>query len=146
MPTQPFYEDIEVGIEIPQLVKHPTTRQLVKWAGASGDYYEIHYDKDFAQKAKLPGVIVHGMLQQAFLGQLVTNWMGVQGTLKKLSCRNRDVLFPGEDVVCKGKVIDKYVQGGEHCVECDVWVEDSKGRVTTSGKAVITLPSRMAVS
>ena len=49
MASQPYYEDIEVPYEIPPLVKLPSTRQLVKWAFASGDYYEIHYDKDFAQ-------------------------------------------------------------------------------------------------
>ncbi len=50
MGKQVFYEDVEVGMEIPPLVKTPSTRQLVMWAGASGDYYEIHYDKDFALK------------------------------------------------------------------------------------------------
>ena len=80
MAEQVFYEDVEVGSEIPCLVKHPTPRQLVKWAGASGDYYEIHYDKDFAQANGLPGIIVHGFVQvvarrgvgssQPFLGRL----------------------------------------------------------------------------
>ena len=144
MYSQPFYEDVEIGMEIPPLTKNPTTRQLVKWAGASGDYYEIHYDKDFAQKAKLPGIIVHGMLQQAFLGQLITDWIGVQGTLKKLNCRNKDILFPSENVISKGKVIEKHIQGNECYIECDVWVEDPTGRITTSGKALVVLPSRMA--
>ena len=53
----------------------PTTMQLVKYAGASGDYYQIHYDKDFALASGLPGVIVQGWLALAFLGQLVTDWM-----------------------------------------------------------------------
>jgi len=46
---QVFYEDVSEGMEIPSLLKHPTTRQLVMWAGGSGDLYEIHYDKDFAK-------------------------------------------------------------------------------------------------
>ena len=61
-----FYEDIEVGSELPALVKCPTTMQLVKFAGASGDYYQIHYDKDFAQANGLPGVIAHGWLALSF--------------------------------------------------------------------------------
>ena len=55
-----------MGAEVPALVKHPTTMQLVKWAGASGDYLQIHYDKDFAQSQGLPGVIVHGWLAGAY--------------------------------------------------------------------------------
>ena len=53
-----YYEDIEAGSEIPTLVKYPTTMQLVKYAGASGDYYQIHYDKDFAMANGLPGAFL----------------------------------------------------------------------------------------
>lgn len=66
MTAQLYWDDVKVGVEIPRLIKHPTTRQLVKWAGASGDYYEVHYDKDFAQDKGLQGVIVHGRLKAAF--------------------------------------------------------------------------------
>ena len=47
MSEQIFFDDVEVGAEIGPLEKHPTTQQLVKYAGASGDFYQIHYDKDF---------------------------------------------------------------------------------------------------
>ena len=64
---------VKAGEEIPELVKHPTTRQLVQYAGASGDFYEIHYDQDFARSTGLPGVILHGLLKAGFLAQLVTS-------------------------------------------------------------------------
>ena len=76
MTEQIFWEDIDKGTELPTLVKTPTTRQLVQYAGASGDFYQIHYDKDFAQETGLSGVIIHGALKNAFLGQLVTEWAG----------------------------------------------------------------------
>ncbi|MFC1967816.1 MaoC/PaaZ C-terminal domain-containing protein [Chloroflexota bacterium] len=142
MTEQIFYEDIEAGTEMPALIKHPSTRQLVKWAGASGDYYELHYDKDFAQRAKLPGVIVHGMLQMSFLGQLMTDWIGNEGTLKKMNCNFTAMLSPGADVACKGRVSKKHVEGGEHLVECELWLENSKGEKTTQGTAVVALPSK----
>ena len=63
----------EVGHEI-ELVKNPTTRTLVQYAGASGDFYEIHYDQDYAHSVGLPGVILHGLLQAGFLAQLVTDF------------------------------------------------------------------------
>ena len=70
-------------------MKRPSTRQLVKYAGTSGDFYEVHYDKDFAVEIGLPGLIVHGALKNAYLGQVVTGWMGPQGVLRKLSVRYR---------------------------------------------------------
>jgi len=139
---QLYYEDIMVGSEITPLVKQPTTRQLVRWAGASGDYYEIHYDKDFAQSKGLPGIIVHGQLAYSFLGQLMTDWIGEQGILRKLTCSYKGMNFPGEPLVCKGKVIKKYVEDGEHCVECNIWAENVKGEKTIAGMAIVIMPAR----
>ena len=87
MAEQVFYGDASQGMEIPSLTKHPTTRQLVMWAGASGDLYELHYDKDFAKSQGLNGVIVHGRLKAAFIGQLIADWIGTEGILKKLTCQ-----------------------------------------------------------
>jgi len=134
-----FYDQIDEQTKIPDLLKHPTTRQLVKWAGASGDFNEIHYDKDFALSKGLPGVIVHGRLKAAFLGQMITDWVGEQGVLKKLTSRYHAMDFPGETLVCKGKVARKYKQDNQYLVECDVWTEGSKGKKTTSGIAVVLI-------
>ena len=142
MSEQLYYENIVVGSEITPLLKQPTTRQLVMWAGTSGDYYAIHYDKDFAQSKGLPGVIVHGQLVGCFLGQLMTDWMGEQGSLRKLTCSYKSVNFPGEALICKGKVSKKYIEDGEHYVECNLWVENTNGEKTVSGKAVIIMPAR----
>ncbi len=142
MSQQLYYEDIAAGSEITPLVKQPTTRQLVMWAGASGDYNPIHYDKDFAQSQGLPGVIVHGQLIFSFLGQLMTDWIGEQGSLRKLTCSYKGMNFPGETVTAKGKVIKKYVEDGEHRVECNIWAENPEGEKTASGMAIAIMPSR----
>ena len=142
MTEQIYYEDLEVGSEIPSLAKHPTTRQLVMWAGASGDYNPIHYDKDYALKRELPGVVVHGQLAGCFLGQLVTDWMGEQGNLKKLTVSYKGLNFPGEALTCKGVVTRKYIEDDTHCVAAKVWAENPKGEKTVTGTAIITLPGK----
>ncbi len=131
-----------MGNEVTPLSKEPTTKQLVMWAGAVGDYIPIHYDKDFAQSRGLSGVIVHGQLVGAFLGQLVTDWIGEGGTLRKLSCSYKGMNYPGEAITCKGKVTKKYVEDGRHYVECSLWAENPKGEKTASGTAVVILPTR----
>ena len=142
MTTQLYYEDVEVGTEISSLVKHPTTQQLVKWAGASGDFYQLHYDKDFAQSLGFPAVVVHGKLKFGLLGQFITDWVGDEGAVKKLGCNYRGVDHPGADLVCKGKVTNKFIKDNEHYVECEIWIENQKGEKTTPGRAVVVLPSR----
>ncbi len=137
-----YYEDVVVGGEITTLAKQPTTRQLVMWAGASGDYNPIHYDKDFAQSRGLPGVVVHGQLAGCFLGQMVTDWIGEQGKLKKITLTYRGMNFPGETLSCKGTVTKKYVEDSQHFVVWSLWAENPKGEKTVTGTAIVTLPAR----
>jgi acyl dehydratase len=129
-------------MDIPTLVKKPTTRQLVQYAGASGDFYEIHYDKDYAQGNELPGVILHGALKNAFLGHLMTNWIGEYGVLRKLSCSYRGIDVPEDTILGKGTVTGKHVEDGQHTVDCEIWLENGKGERTTPGYATVILPSR----
>ncbi len=142
MAKQIYFEDVEVGMEIPHIKKQPSTMTLVRWAGASEDYYPIHYDKDFALANKLPGVIVHGRLKAAYLGNLMTAWIGDQGVMRKLSCNYRGMDLPGSVLTCKGKVVSKTQQNGENLVSCEIWLENDKGETTTPGTAVVALPSR----
>lgn len=142
MGNQVFYEDVEIGREIPTLVKHPTTRQLVKWAGATEAWSEIHYDKDYALSKDLPGVIIAGWQCFSFLGQIITNWIGESGTLVKMGCSYRGMSFPGEDFICKGRVAKKYIRDGKHYVEVEMWVENPRGEKLDPGSAVVILSSR----
>ena len=144
MGKQVYFEDVTEGMDIPTLVKNPTSRQLVQWAGASGDFYEIHYDKDYAIGNELPGPILHGALKNAYLGQLMTDWIGEEGALKKLSCQYRGMDEPGNPLYGKGTVVKKYTENGENLVDCEIWLENAKGEKTTPGKATVALPSRAA--
>jgi hydroxyacyl-ACP dehydratase HTD2-like protein with hotdog domain len=127
--------NLEPGDELPELIKHPTTRQLVQYAGAQGDFYEIHYDQDYARGVGLPGVILHGLLKAAFLGQLVTDWLGERGTLKSFEVGYRGIDVPGRPYRCRGRVTS--VVGGR--VELEVWGEDPDGTRTTVGTAVVEM-------
>jgi len=134
---------VKVGDELPALVKEPTTRQLVQYAGAQGDFYEIHYDQAYAKHVGLPGVILHGLLKAAFLGQLVTDWLGDRGTLKTFDVSYRGIDMPGRPYRCAGRVTrvdgDAGGQTGRQLVEIEVWGEDESGTRTTVGMATVEL-------
>ncbi len=142
MTGQLYYEDVSEGSKIPPLVKHPTIRQFVMWAAAAHEFDEPHYDKDYALSIGLPGVCAAGHQIFCFLGQLLTDWIGIQGRLKKLSCSYRGFVFPNEDLICKGEVTSNYFKDGEYFVECNVWAENSKEDKLVLGTASATLPSR----
>ena len=143
MTAKLYYEDIEAGHDIPHQVKEPlTTRSIVKWAAAVKDFYEIHYDKDFARSAGMPDVIAHGPNKLALLARLVQEWIVEEGKLHKISCTHKASNFPGETLVCKGKIAKKYVKDGRHYVECELWVENQNGLICAPGAALVSLPSK----
>jgi acyl dehydratase len=153
MAKQIFWEDVNENDELPPLPKVATTRMLVKWAGASGDFNPLHYDAAFAAAIGVGSPIVHGALKRQWLVQLMTDWMGEQGTLKKFACSYRAMDWPrkmatpftseeGETWQCKGKVIKKYVETSQHLVDCAISIENGKGEETTRGSATVILPAR----
>jgi acyl dehydratase len=142
MADQVHFEDVNVGDEIPKLVKNCTTQQLVMWAAGSGDMYQIHYDKDIAAGNGLPGVIVHGALKNAFLGQLLHDWIGDEGKIKKYNCQYRGMDVPGQDITCRGVITAKRQEDGKNLVDLDIWTEKPDGEKTSPGKATVILPSR----
>ena len=153
MNKQLYWEDIQVDYELPPIAKVATSQILVKWAGASGDYNPLHYEDTFAAAQGMGKPIIHGALKRQWLIHLVTSWMGEQGTLKKFSCQYKAVDYPrlmksmaepeeGETWWCRGKVTKKYIENDEHCLDCQVRVENGKGEATTQGKATVILPAK----
>jgi acyl dehydratase len=131
------WASVNEGDELPVLKKNCSTQQLVQWAAGSGDFYQIHYDKDFAIGTGLKGIIVHGALKNAFLGQLVHDWIGNNGRIKKYGCSYRGMDYPNEDILCKGVVRKKYEEGNQKIVEVEVWTEQADGTKTTPGTATV---------
>jgi acyl dehydratase len=142
MTDQIYFEDIEEGMSLPTLRKKPTPRQLVMWAGAAGEFSEMHYDIAFAREKGFPGIVVHGMLMTSFLAQLLTDWMGEWGTLKKLKTRNEQFLLVNDEIVCQGAVSKKYREDNEHYVVCDLAAVKTNGERCVSATAVVALPTR----
>ncbi len=140
MADQMVWDAVTEGLELGPVVRHPSTQQLVKYAGASGDYYQIHYDKEFAQGTGLEDVILHGALKNAFLGSLVTDWMGPHGNLRRLSCQYRGMDIPGRPITARGVVTSKHEDDGEYLVDCEIWLENEEGQRTTPGRATVSLP------
>jgi acyl dehydratase len=142
MAAQVYFEDVKEGDEIPSLKKNCSTQQLVLWAAGSGDFYQIHYDQDFARNTGLQGIIVHGALKHAFLGQLIHDWIGEKGEIRKFGCSYRSMDLPNQDIVCRGVVKKTYEDGGRKLVDLDVWTENPEGKKTSPGTATVALPAR----
>lgn len=138
-----FFEDVNVGDEIPPILKEVTLVQNVMYSAATWDFHRHHYDKEFAESKGFPGPFVDGQMFGAFLAQMVTQWVGVDGILKKLGLTYKTMAVPGDILSCKGKVIGKHTEEGENLVNCEMWIENQKGRtIVAPAQALLALPSK----
>jgi len=138
MSSQVSFDEIKVGDSIPPLTKGPLTREWIKkYADASGDHNPIHIDDKFATSFGLPSVIAHGMLDMGFVAQHVTNWAGLDGSLKRIKVRFGIPVKPGDTVTCKGKIKDKNMEGSKKTVFLELWAENQKGEKVITGEAEV---------
>jgi acyl dehydratase len=141
-PTQVYWEDVKVGQDIPNLVRHPTRTQMLIWGQAANDPNPMHADNEIAKRAGYKAPIVFGPLIFAFLEQMLTSWMGVDGWLRKITIRHNAPAFADDEVVCRGKVTEKHVENGEHYVELQIAADYPNGKEGTTGSATVILPTK----
>jgi acyl dehydratase len=91
--------DLQVGDEIPAQTFPVLRADLVRYAGAGGDFNPIHWNEKVAVDVGLPDVIAHGMLTMALAARVVTDWVGDPGAVLEYSVRfTRPVVVPNDDV------------------------------------------------
>jgi len=132
----------QVGEALPPLVKEPVHKvQLLKYAGASGDYNLIHTDVETARAVGLGDVIAHGMLSMGFLGQYLTTLAGPEG-VRRLKVRFQAMVRLQDVLTCKGVVKElSPAEGGRQLALLEVWAENQKGEKVTAGEAEVYVPA-----
>ncbi|MBV9690059.1 MAG: dehydratase [Ktedonobacteraceae bacterium] len=137
-----YYEDVQVGDELPKLVKSPITHlQLVRYAGASGDFNPLHTDPKVGEMIGTGGIIAHGMLIMGFVGQLLSDYAGPT-TLRKFGVRFKGMTRIDDVITCTGTVTEKYEADGEARIAGKVQAVDQNGDVKVAGTFIAALPRR----
>lgn len=136
------FEDIEVGQELPSRSNRIDRAQLVRYAGASGDFNPLHWNEEFARSVGFPSVIAHGMFNMALVARVVTDWVGDVGVIRNLRVQFRKEVLPDENLVAKGRVVGK--EEDDRTVRVELWAElERDGRTLQAiknGGAVVELP------
>ena len=131
--------DIDSGCVLPELRKPPITKmQLVKYAGASGDYNLIHTDDETARTVGLDGVIAHGMLSMAFLGEYLC-WLAGPESVRRLSVRFNEMVRPGDSLTCRGRVKERTGGNAGRRLQLEVWAENQRAERVTVGEAEVEI-------
>ena len=138
----PRYDEVEAGTELPAQSFVLQRADLVRYAGASGDFNPIHWNQRFATSVGLPDVIAHGMLTMATAGRVVTDWVGDPGAVLEYGVRfSRPVVVPDDDRgarVAVSAVVEEKLEDSRVAVVLTALVDDSK--VLMAARMVVRLP------
>ncbi|MFE2584310.1 MaoC family dehydratase [Streptomyces sp. NPDC059378] len=135
------YDDVEVGTELPAQTFRVTRADLVRYAGASGDFNPIHWNEKFAKEVGLPDVIAHGMFTMAEAIRVVTDWTGDPGAVVEYGVRfTKPVVVSNDDqgatVEVSAKVAAKL---DEDTVRVDLTAMCAGQKVLGMSRAVVRL-------
>jgi acyl dehydratase len=136
------YDDVQTGTELPGRQYQVQRRDLVRYAGASGDFNVIHWNERVATSVGLPNVIAHGMLTMALAGRFVSEWAGDPGAVTDFGVRfSAPVVVPDDDkgalVEVSGVVTGKSDDG--RLVTVEVTARSGEAKVLTRAQAVVRL-------
>ena len=135
------FEEVSIGDEIAPLCKEISLQGMVSYAAATWDFNRHHYDQDLARSLGFPQPFVDGQMLGAFLAQMLADWTGDPGVIAKLSFRFRDFSFPGDRLICRGRVTSKSKRERDNLVDCELWIEDQASRpILSPGLATLALP------
>ncbi len=145
------FDGIQVGDAIPGYTTSPITRtQLVRYAGASGDFNPLHHDETFVRTIGMENVIAHGMFIMGIAGEAITSWIDNK-YLKKFSVHFLSMTEPVNlndfentkkraTITVSGKVIKKYEENGEKRIHCEIIAQDALGSRKLSGFFIAAPP------
>jgi len=138
----PAYADVEVGTALPAQEFVLRRLDLVRYAGASGDFNVIHWNERAAKAVGLPDVIAHGMLTMATAGRVVTDWVGDPGAVLEYGVRfSRPVVVPDDDTgatISVSGTVEELLDDSRVAVVLTATVEGAK--VLMAARAVVRLP------
>jgi acyl dehydratase len=133
--------DVEAGTEIPAQDFHISRFDLVRYAGASGDFNPIHWNERFAKSVGLPDVIAHGMFTMATAARVLTDWAGDPGAVVEYGVRfTRPVVVAdpeGATLTVGGKVTGVRDDG---LLEVDLTATVDGQTVLAKARAVVRAP------
>ena len=133
------FDEVKIGDEGP-VISHKLTRtDLVRYAGASGDFNPMHHDEVAAQAAGQPSVFGHGMFSMGLLGTAVTDYVGV-GNVTRYQVRFARQTWPYEVLSSKIVVTGKREEDGKQLIDLAVTLSNGDGEDKLVGEATAALP------
>ena len=138
-----YFQEVNVGQEIPPLQRRITLPAMIAYAGSTWDFHRYHYDSDFAKALGHPAPFVDAQMLGALLAKQVMDWAGPDAFLRRLSFRRKAMVYPEERIICLATVTETKVEGGFNLAVLSLKMVTEDGReVVSPASAVVDIPSR----
>jgi 3-hydroxybutyryl-CoA dehydratase len=134
--------EIQEGKVFDPLVKHITQQNINLYAEASGDFNPIHIDESFAAKTPLGGTIAHGMLNLAYVSEMMTAAFGrswLSGG--RLRAKFKEPTRPGDTLTINGKIVCVEQKDDVSYANCSFECLNQKGEMIVTGETIVKLSS-----
>jgi len=142
MPHDIYFEDIEVGQQIPAFERETNFMNWNRYAAVNDEFVYLHMDDAVAKAAGQSEAFGMGNLRWAYVMNALQNWVGDESEVRELSMQFRAINRKHEVLTTQVTVTDKQIEDGEHRVLLDVNVVNQDGVAGAPGKAVVVVPSR----
>jgi acyl dehydratase len=135
------FDSVEVGTELPAQTFPVTRADLIRYAGASGDFNVIHWNQRVAVEVGLPDVIAHGMFTMAQAARVLTDWLGDPGAVLEYGVRfTKPVAVPDDGVGARLEVSGKVTELlDDKRVRVELTVMSAGAKVLGQSRAVVQL-------
>ena len=139
--SQLYYEDVKVDDEMEPLERTPTTDQAIDFFGRDNPTNPAFSDIEAGKRLGVGGALVPGLMKLSWITQYVSDWAGVEGSVRNVRAAYRRPDVADRPLVLAGRVVDKRQENGENIVELEV-VMLAEGQPSTRTNVQVALPSR----
>jgi acyl dehydratase len=138
-----YYEDLNVGDEIPEVTQKITIPVMQRWVAVTETLRRDHYDAKYAiDHDNIPNAVMSGSFSQAYIWQLLWNWVGPDGWVLKAFQKNAMMVHPGNTMTFFGTITEKHEENGLGYVKLDLGLRREDGVVSVPGHATVVLQLR----
>lgn len=141
-----YWEDVAEGDSIPKVSIELTRDRIVMIVCGTRDIFPLHHDIDFAMASGYKAPAVPIAFLQGLLGRCLTDWTGPTGKIRKISLSLNSPNYQGDTIDVTGRVTRKYVDVGNHKVDCELSVTKQDGTVSARAQATVIIPSHVQTS
>ena len=129
-------KNVKVGDQLPTLTKHCTLTSMIAYAGATWDWYRLHYDHDYLKAKGFKAPVVDGQVFGAYVVQAIQDWLSESAFISELDFRYAGLVFAEEHVQVSGEVTE--VSGAGVSLSLKIDVIDANGAIQRPAVTPIT--------